>query len=201
MALGIVVERQLVHRPEIEVVGLQTPQRLLELVHPDLRIAPMRAHLRHEEDPIPAANEGPAHALLALSLVILPGVVHERDAGIDGFMDDPRRVLLRRHLPEVIAAESDSRHVLSRAAEGAARYLVGRWRGVRGRRSDARCALRPGGWHGGSPGSRSVSGPARGGRVGRRLDRTPRLGRLSRSLNRKSMKGTKDMKEDQRPTR
>src|SRR5687768_4759772 len=147
MALGIVVERQLVHLPEIEVVGLQTTQRVLELAHPDLRVAPMRAHLRHQEDPIPTTDERLAHALLALPVVVFPGVIHEGDPRVDGLMDDAGRFLLRGYGPEVIAAESNGRDVLSRAAKGAERYLGGRRWSIRGRRAGVWGTLHSGGWH------------------------------------------------------
>ena len=88
MPVGVVVVHALVYLPEIEIVRAQTPQRLLELTHRDLRVAAMRAHLGHQEDPVAPVVDRLPHALFALAVVILPGVVKKVNAGINGFVND-----------------------------------------------------------------------------------------------------------------
>jgi hypothetical protein len=53
--------------------------------------------------------------------VILPRVVHEREAGVDGLVDDPDRFSLGCNVPDVIAAQAERGDPFARAAEEAAR--------------------------------------------------------------------------------
>ena len=75
MTLWVVVYTHTMDLPQVQVVGPQTPQRLLELAHGDRRIAAVRADLRHQEDRVPPVGDGAPHAALALPFVVLPGVV------------------------------------------------------------------------------------------------------------------------------
>jgi len=95
-----------VNLPQVEVVGLESPQRLLELPHRDRGVAAVGADLGHEEHAVAAVRNRPAHALFADAVVVLPGVVHERHAGVDRLVHDPNGLANRADLPEVIAADA-----------------------------------------------------------------------------------------------
>ncbi len=115
----LVVEDDLVDLPEVEIVGLQAPQRVFELPHRDLGVAPVRADLRHEEDLVATIDDRPAHALLAEPVVVVPGVVEEGDARADGGVHQAHGRLVRLRHAQVPAAQTDARHALSGAAERA----------------------------------------------------------------------------------
>ena len=108
--IGIVVVGALVHLPEIQVVGLEPLERLLELAHRHARVAPVGADLGHQEDTLAPIRDGAAHADLALVFVIFPGVVHERDAGIDRGVDEAGSLADRLDIAEVIATEPECRN-------------------------------------------------------------------------------------------
>jgi len=72
---------------EIDTVGLQPPQRFVELARGfDLRAT---VDLGHQEDLIAIpVEERPAHPRFGPALVIVPAVVEERDAAVDRRPDD-----------------------------------------------------------------------------------------------------------------
>jgi hypothetical protein len=70
----------------------------------------VRAHLRHQEHAVAAIRDRLAHHHFRAAVVVLPRVVHEGDAGINGGMDEADRLALIRHLADVMAAEADRRH-------------------------------------------------------------------------------------------
>jgi hypothetical protein len=72
---------------EIQAIGLQTPQRLVDLPRGGL-LRPA-VDLGHQDDLVAVAvAEGLAHADLAATVVVVPAVVHEGDAVIDGAPDN-----------------------------------------------------------------------------------------------------------------
>ena len=97
--------------PEIEVVGLQPAQALLQLDHRVGCRAVVRAVLGHQEDLVAVAILGQRipHAPLRLVVGVLPGVVHEGDAVIDGGVDDAGGLVFRRHA-EMKAAQTEQRN-------------------------------------------------------------------------------------------
>ena len=107
--VGIVVVGALVHLPEIEMIGLEPAQRFLELLHRDFRVAPVRADLRHEEHALAAIGNRAPHPRFAFVFVILPRIVQERDARIDGRVDDTGRLANGLHAAEVVATERKGR--------------------------------------------------------------------------------------------
>jgi hypothetical protein len=115
----LVVEDHLVDLPEIQVIGLQAAQRLFQLFHGRARVAPVHAGLRHQKDLVAAAGEGLAHPCFAHALVVVPGVVHERDAAVDSGMDEPSRLPLRFRQPQMPAAQCQDRNRDSGAPERA----------------------------------------------------------------------------------
>jgi len=61
VTFGIVVVDALVDLPQVQVVGLQAPQRLFELTHRFDPTAAVRADLGHEEHLVPTVRQGLAH--------------------------------------------------------------------------------------------------------------------------------------------
>ena len=115
----LVVEDHFVNLPEIQIVGLQAAERVLELPHGGAGIAPVHAGLGHQEDLVAASDQRLAHARLAHALVVVPRVVHEGDAAVDGRMDEPGRLPLRLRQAEVPAAERQNRDRDARSSERA----------------------------------------------------------------------------------
>ena len=106
----------LVDLPEIEVVRPQALQRLVQLAHRDRGVAPVRADLRHEKYTFATIADRATQSFLALPLVVLPRVVHESDAGVDGGMNDLHGFARGLDQAEVIAAEPERRDGLVRVA-------------------------------------------------------------------------------------
>src|SRR5205085_7262228 len=63
----------------------------------------------YEEDLVPPTLECLAHPLFALALVVLPGIVKEIDAGIDGLVSDGNGLLQRRGRAEAVATDTENR--------------------------------------------------------------------------------------------
>ena len=112
MTLGVVEVDTLMDLPQVQVIGPQTPQRLLELAHGDRRVAAVRADFRHQEDRVPPIGDGASHPALTLPFVVLPGVVEEVDPGIDRFMNDSHGFGNGPGLAKVIASETDDRNLV-----------------------------------------------------------------------------------------
>ena len=123
--LRVVVVDALVDLPQVEVVGLQSLQRLVELPQGDLLVAAVGADLGHQEDLVAPTLEGLAHPLLALAVVVLPGVVEEVDAGIDRLVDDGDGFLEGRGVAQAVAAQPDDGDRLLGPPERFARDPVG----------------------------------------------------------------------------
>ena len=117
--VGIVVVDHLMELPQVEVIGTEAPQAVVQ--------APLRALvvplavLGHEEDllPSPVLGQRASHQLLGAPVVVVPGVVEERDSLVEGgvHQSDRLRVVLDRS--DVPAAEREDRDALARAAQDA----------------------------------------------------------------------------------
>src|SRR5207244_9566850 len=78
---------------EIDTVGPQPPERLVELPRRFRVRSPV--DLRHQKDLLPVAiAERLSHAGLARAVVVVPAVVQEVDATVDGRSNDPEAELL-----------------------------------------------------------------------------------------------------------
>src|ERR1700757_741031 len=67
--IGIVLERDSVDLPKIEMVGLKTPERFFQHAESEFAIASVAADFRHQEHLIADARETLAHPLLRFSAV------------------------------------------------------------------------------------------------------------------------------------
>ena len=123
--LGIVVEGDAVDLPQVEMVGLQPAQRLLEHLQRQVRAAAVRADLGHQEDLVAPALEGPAQPVLGSAVLVLPAVVEEGDAGVDGLVDEPDRLVDGLEVAEVVAADTEGRHLDPGATERPSRISPG----------------------------------------------------------------------------
>ena len=124
MALGVVVVDALVDLPQVQVVGSQPPQRLVELAHRDPRVAAVRADLRHQEHRVAAIGNRASHPLFALAPVIFPGIVEEVNAGVYCFVHDAHGFGAVFRVAEVVAAESDDGDAIGMLPEGPRRHGI-----------------------------------------------------------------------------
>jgi hypothetical protein len=97
-AVGILEPDRLVDLHQVDVVGAESAERLVDL--PRGGVAGAAVDLRHQEDLVAIAVEQRfAHALLARAAVVVPAVVEERDAAVDGGADDADALHLVALLP------------------------------------------------------------------------------------------------------
>ena len=145
VALGVVLVDHFVDLPEVEAVGAQSSQRLLELSHRRGAVTAMRADLGHEEDPLsPSARQRAAHDLLTAAVVVFPRVVEEGDALVHGGLHDALGLPRALDQAEVIAAQAHRRHLHAGAPENAAGDVPGRAmrRPLNRHSAPTRCAYR-----------------------------------------------------------
>jgi hypothetical protein len=118
----VLVAQHLVVLHEVDAVGAEPPQRLVEL--PRRLALGAAVDLRHQEDAVAVAvRERAPHPALALAVVVVPAVVHEGDAAVHRAAHQPlgeRRVHVLEG--EVPPAEPDRRHPLAGAPERAVRH-------------------------------------------------------------------------------
>ena len=114
---------------EVDPVGLQPPQAGLHLLHdpaagvpaPVGTVAHREMDLGGDDDAVAAAaRQRPAHDLLGLTAGVRVGGVDEVDAGVEGPVDDPGRLLMVGVAPaaEHHGAEAQGAHLDAGAAEG-----------------------------------------------------------------------------------
>ena len=123
--VGLRVGQDLVHLPEVQVIGLQPPQGILQ--HGQgllLGFLPLvvGADLGHQEHLVALALHGDAHPFLGAPFGVLPGIVEEGDAHINGGMDDAGGLLEGLRPGQRGAAEAERGHHLGVAAELALRH-------------------------------------------------------------------------------
>ncbi len=68
--------------PQIQMIGLQTPQRLFQLPHRHIFAASMRAYLRHHKRLVPFALQRRAQPFFTYTVVVFPAVIEKIDACI-----------------------------------------------------------------------------------------------------------------------
>jgi len=113
------------HFVDLEQVDVVRPQPLQGLVDLPRRVLVRAAvDLGHEEDLVAEPLEGLPHAQFADAVVVVPAVVHESDACIDGGADDPDRVGFLVDRAEVVAADADEGDAIARAAEAAVPHVT-----------------------------------------------------------------------------
>jgi hypothetical protein len=108
---------------EVDAVGFEAAQRFMELFHGFFFRAAI--DLGHEKDFVAVAiAEGFAHADFARAVVVVPRVVHEIDAAIDGLANDFHAELFADALQaDVPASQSDGGHFFTGASKGAVWHI------------------------------------------------------------------------------
>src|SRR6266404_3848625 len=103
---------------QVDPVGLEPAQGLLELCGRSLSVAAV--DLGHQQHSLPVAvPQRFAHADFARAVVIVPAVVQEINAVVDGGANNAKTLLLVSLLTNVIAAQADNRDLLSSPSQGA----------------------------------------------------------------------------------
>lgn len=122
---GVVVVVALVKLPEVDHIGAEAPQAVFEVLHGAGVIS--IANLGHEEGFLTVAihGEGLAHYFFSTAVVVVPGIVHEGDAVVDGGMNEMEGVLFILGAGLVVAAEAEDRDLHAGLAERARGYAGG----------------------------------------------------------------------------
>src|SRR2546430_11300675 len=131
----------LVELHEVDAVGLEPAQRLIDLLRRRLPVATV--DLGHEKHLVAiAVAQRLSHADLARPTVVVPAVVEEVDSVVDGRADDADGFLLVSLPAEMVAAHADQRHHLSGASKATVRNPVARSHGRHAHRFRMPCASR-----------------------------------------------------------
>ena len=107
-----------VELPAIEVVGLQPPQAVIQVCQRALVVA--ITDLSHEENLVTAISNGLAHHFLAVTVVVIPAVVEERQAVVDRLMhesDGGHVTVVAGRLADMPATEAKDRNIHARSAQ------------------------------------------------------------------------------------
>ena len=120
----IVVPANAMHLPQIQMIGLQPIQRLLEHPRRDHRLAAVGADLGHQKHFVPAAFQPFSHPVFGLPAVVFPAVVKERYPAIDRFLHDADRRPLVGGIAQVVSTKSQGRDILIMAPKRPHRYAV-----------------------------------------------------------------------------
>ena len=114
----------LVELPEIDAIRAHPSQAVLEIAHRALVVA--LAVLGHQEDLVTLARlgEGATHDLLGPTIVVVPSVVEEGHALVDGDMHHPHGLVLVLDRTDVPAPETHNRDLLVGAPQPASRQTV-----------------------------------------------------------------------------
>ena len=108
--LGIVIVRDGMNLPEVETIGPESPERLLEHLHREIRVATVRADLGHQEHLVAiAAAKCDTHVFFRAVVVVLPRVIAESDTAVDRLVEDARGFGRGRGIAEVVATETERR--------------------------------------------------------------------------------------------
>jgi len=120
-SMWIVIPQDLVMLHEIDAIGLQSFERLVELPRRFRVRSPV--DLRHQKDlPPVAVLERLPHADLARPVVVVPAVVQEVDATVDGRSNDPEaEMLVDPFQSEMPASKADRGDSFSCPAQRAVR--------------------------------------------------------------------------------
>jgi hypothetical protein len=110
VTIGIVVVGAFVHLPQVEMVGLQPPERVFELAHRDLRIPSVGADLGHQEHAIATISDRGAHPDLAFVLVVFPRVVEESHARVNRSVHHANALAGGLDAAQVIPAKRECRN-------------------------------------------------------------------------------------------
>src|ERR1035437_9386023 len=122
-AVGILHAQVLVDLHEVDVVGLQPLERFVDLAGGGLLCASVK--LGHEEDLLAVAvAQRLAHPDLAFAVVVVPAVVHESDAAVDGGADELDAILLLFHEADMVATEAERGNAFAGTSERTVEHVA-----------------------------------------------------------------------------
>ena len=99
--------------PEVEVIGLEAAQGLVEHGGGEGSVASVSADLGHEEDLFATAFEAFAHPYFRLAAMVLPTVVKEADAAIDGLLNESDGGFFVGSVAEMMSTHAESGNLLA----------------------------------------------------------------------------------------
>jgi hypothetical protein len=108
---GIIVKDHAMDLQQIEMISLQTPQRLFKHREGQAGIAPVWAGLCQEKYPVANAFEPSSHPDFCLSPAVLPAVVEKCNPSIDRLAHNSNRSLLVGRFANMVAAKTKSRNL------------------------------------------------------------------------------------------
>ena len=117
MLLRLAVESNAVDLPEVEMIGLEPLQRFVEHLQREFLVAPVRTDLGHQEHFVAASLERASEPVLAPAFPVLPAVVEEGDAAIDGSMREPVRLGVALRVAEMVPAHAECADLFVAAAQ------------------------------------------------------------------------------------
>src|SRR5712664_465458 len=110
------------------MIGLQAPQRLLQLLHRHVFTASVRAHLRHHESFVALPFQCRSQSFFAYAVVVFPAVIEKIDASIQCSRHQVCRFLIFFDRAKVITAHSQARNQRTRFPQGPPRDFLRRRR-------------------------------------------------------------------------
>jgi hypothetical protein len=132
--VGVFEPDDFVKLPEVEVIGLEAAEGFIELFRGLFFGAAI--HFGHEKDFVAVAvAEGFAHAGFAgaIAVVVIPAIVHEGEAAVDGGAHDAEAFGFVFDFADVRSTEADAGHLFAGAAEFAFGDLAGAFGGPHAR--------------------------------------------------------------------
>src|SRR5664279_2633412 len=116
--IRIIHADNLVKLKQVHVVSLEALEAFLDLGR-SARFA-AAVDFGHQKHLVPiAVPQGLPHPHFAFSLMVVPTVIHERDAAVDGTADDFEAFALLHGVADVEPSQADGRNFLPRAAQSA----------------------------------------------------------------------------------
>src|SRR5205085_3505897 len=110
---------------EVEVVGPQPAERLVEHFQREVPAAAMGADLGHEEDAVAAAVEAAAEPVFGPAVPVFPAVVEKGHAAVDRFVNEADRVIDGLQVAQMMTAEAQRGDGDAGATERPLRNCVG----------------------------------------------------------------------------
>ena len=96
-----------VNLPEVQVVGLQSAERLFEHLRGKRSVATVGADLCHQEDLVAPTFKAQAEPGLSFAAIVFPRIAVKRDTTVEGAVNDMDRSLLVLGATKMVAAQAE----------------------------------------------------------------------------------------------
>jgi hypothetical protein len=120
--LWIIIEGHAVNLPEIQVIGLKSPQRFFQHGKRETGVPAVGASLSHQKHFVPTALQPRTHPQFRFSSAILPAIVEKCNSTVDGLMNHLYGCLFIRRFTEMMAAKPERRNLRIGASEFSNKY-------------------------------------------------------------------------------